>query len=108
MPDVLEADRATPEALVNQASALKAQGRLKEAERCAREALRLAPGLAEAHCNLGAVLLEEGRLEEAEAACCRALELKPALAEAHANLVAICSSRIASRKPRPAVNWPSG
>ncbi len=78
----------TPEALVNQASALKAQGRLGEAERCSREAARLDPRLAEAWCNLGAVLLDRRRWVEAEAACRRALELKPALAEPHSNLAA--------------------
>jgi len=79
----------TVEALVNQASALKALGRLEEAERCAREAVRRRPDLAEAQCNLGAVLLEQDRLAEAEAACRRALELKPELAEALSNLAAI-------------------
>jgi len=89
MPELAELNHLTLEALVNQASALKALGRLEEAERCAREAVGRRPDLAEAQCNLGAVLLEQDRLAEAEAACRRALELKPEMAEALSNLGAI-------------------
>jgi len=78
----------TLEGLVNQASALKAQGRLQEAERCAREAVRQSPELGEAWCNLAAVLIDQKRWAEAEAACRRALQLIPSRAEPHSNLAA--------------------
>lgn len=87
-PPHIAAAGLTPEALVNRASTLKAQGRLEEAERCAREAVRQSPELGEAWCNLGAVLLDQGRWKEAEAACRRALELRPGLAEPRSNLAA--------------------
>jgi tetratricopeptide (TPR) repeat protein len=51
----------------------------------ATEAVRLAPGLADAQCNLGMVLNGLGRFEEAIGACEAALRLAPAHAQARVN-----------------------
>lgn len=48
----------------NEANALKALGRLDEAETLYREALALEPGMAQAAYNLGMVLCERGRIAE--------------------------------------------
>ena len=52
-------------------------GQLDDAIRDCREAIRLAPSLAEAHGNLGAMLARRGRFAEAVVEHRRALELKP-------------------------------
>jgi adenylate cyclase len=54
-----------------------------EALAASAEALRLDPGLAEAHVSRGNVLSYEGRSEEAEVEFRRALALNPALPHAH-------------------------
>jgi len=56
---------------------------LDEAAELGRHALRLDPGLAEAHCSLGRYHSIFLRLEEADAAFLRAIELSPDLQEAH-------------------------
>ncbi len=56
--------------------ALEGKGRLDDAEREYREAIRLAPRLPEAHSNLGDLLTKQGRAREAVDECRRALELK--------------------------------
>lgn len=61
-------------------------GRLDQAERSYREALRLKPDYAEACNNLAVVLYELGKFPEAVATCKKALELKSNFAEAFNNL----------------------
>lgn len=63
--------------------ALKAQGRLGEAEIALRESSRLAPRDAAAQLNLGVVALEAGRPLEAVDCFRRALAIDPQRAEAH-------------------------
>jgi eukaryotic-like serine/threonine-protein kinase len=55
--------------------ALGSQGRYKEAEAAYREAIRLRPDYAEAHCNLGYVLRAQGRFAESLTAYRRGHEL---------------------------------
>jgi predicted O-linked N-acetylglucosamine transferase (SPINDLY family) len=61
-------------------------GRRDLAIDCLGQALRLRPGIPEAHNNLGIVLAEQGRLEEAAASFRQAVRLKPDDAVAHSNL----------------------
>ena len=58
-------------------------GRTTEAERDFREAVRLAPGMADAHLDLGLVLGREARTGEAIAELRRALELNPKIQSGH-------------------------
>jgi tetratricopeptide (TPR) repeat protein len=78
---------------LNAGVALAEQGRHKEAEAQYREAVRLKPDYAGAHCNLGAILNNDpNRLKEAEAACREAVRLKPDYAGAHCNLGGILNN----------------
>ncbi len=61
-------------------------GKLDEAVRHEREALRLYPDAPEAHNNLGLALAKQGDLEEAERQYSEALRLDPNYSEAHSNL----------------------
>jgi tetratricopeptide (TPR) repeat protein len=63
--------------------ALYEQHRYAEAEAAYKEAIRLNPGLADAHSSLGFALRSLGRYAEAEAACRKAIRLNPGLADAH-------------------------
>ena len=69
----------------NLAAALKAAGRLEEAEAECRRAIALAPS-AKAYYALGTILQLRGCFEEAVGAHRQTLELNPNHAEAHANL----------------------
>jgi tetratricopeptide (TPR) repeat protein len=69
------------------AGSLLDSGRVAEAIPICEEALRLKPGLAEAHNNLGTALAQvHGRLKDAIDQFEEALRLKPDYAEAHYNL----------------------
>jgi tetratricopeptide (TPR) repeat protein len=70
----------------NRGNALRDLDRLDEAEESIREALRLKPGFANAHCNLGIVLDYLGRFEEAEASYRTALRLQPEARECRGGL----------------------
>jgi len=65
---------------------LKERSRLEDAVTNYRRALKINPGLAEAHYNVGNVLLALARSEEAAASYRRALTINPDFAEAHYNL----------------------
>lgn len=58
-------------------------GRSADAEKAFREAVKLAPNLADAHLDLGLVLGREGKQEDAIASLRRSIELDPRLASAH-------------------------
>ena len=58
-------------------------GHNAEAEQAFREAVRLAPRMAEAHLDLGLVLAREGKLPEATSSVEKALELNPNLESAN-------------------------
>ncbi|MDA9722360.1 sulfotransferase, partial [Luminiphilus sp.] len=78
-PDLSEAHH-------NLGNALKALGRLDEAEESYEQAIAIKPAYAKAHNNLGITLQEIGRLDEAEASYRKALALKPEFADAYLNL----------------------
>ena len=65
---------------------LRKLGRLDEAAANYRAALKLAPGMVEAHVGLGNALKAQDRPEEAAGHFRAALKLKPGLVEAHLNL----------------------
>jgi tetratricopeptide (TPR) repeat protein len=66
--------------------ALYGQGKLPEAIRHYREALRINPNFAQAHNNLGKALADRGELTSAMMHYREALRIDPAYAEAHNNL----------------------
>ncbi|MBT3295327.1 MAG: tetratricopeptide repeat protein [Verrucomicrobia bacterium] len=68
------------------ATVLEAEGRMQEAARLYREALRMDPDLAEAHYCLGNVLKASGRKGDAIGHYRQAIRLKPDMADAHYNL----------------------
>ena len=68
------------------ADALRAAGRLDDAERAYRAYLEVQPANAAAYGNLGAVLASQGRAEAAVAAFARGVELAPNAADARLNL----------------------
>jgi len=70
----------------NQGAAFDAQGRLDDAIREYREAVRVNPGLAQAHGNLGVDLSEKGDINGAIREYQTAVRLKPDFAQAHNNL----------------------
>lgn len=70
----------------NLGNALKAQGRLGQADTAYQCALALNPDYLEAHYNLGLLRQAEGRLDEAAACYAKVLARKPEHAEAHNNL----------------------
>ncbi|HEX9465203.1 MAG TPA: tetratricopeptide repeat protein [Alphaproteobacteria bacterium] len=77
---------SVPHYRVNLGNALRALGRLAEAEASYRDALKLKPDFADAYGNLGGVLRRLGRLDEAKASYEEALRLTPAFPEAQNNL----------------------
>ena len=70
----------------NLGNALKAQGRLGDADASYQRALALNPDYLEAHYNRGLVRQAQGRLDEAVACYGKVLARKPDHAEAHNNL----------------------
>jgi protein O-GlcNAc transferase len=70
----------------NLGNALKAQGRLDEADHSYRRALALNPGYLEARYNRALLLQAQGRLDEAIESYAQVLAHKPDHAEAHNNL----------------------
>lgn len=71
------------EELFRQGAAAMHNGRTAEAERSFREAVRLAPAMADAHLDLGLVLGREGKAQEAIGELRRALELNPKIGSGH-------------------------
>jgi tetratricopeptide (TPR) repeat protein len=53
------------------------KGKLANAERAYKKAIKINPNFVEAHSNLGSVLLDQGRLKEASNAYLKALKLAP-------------------------------
>ena len=84
--DTVEKRPANPRARLNYGIDLYAAGRLQDAERELREAVRLKDTSAAAHANLGPVLCALGQLDEGIAHLERALALDPEYTTAHGNL----------------------
>jgi len=84
--DTVEKRPANPRARLNYGIDLYEAGRLPEAERELREAVRLKETSAAAHANLGPVLCALGQIDEGIAHLERALALDPEYTTAHANL----------------------
>jgi protein O-mannosyl-transferase len=84
--DTVEKRPNNPRARVSYGIDLQAAGRLADAERELREAVRLKDTSAAAHANLGPILCATGRFNECIVHLNRALELDPDYTPAHANL----------------------
>ncbi len=84
--DTVEKRPNNARARVNYGIDLQAAGRLADAERELREAVRLKDTSAAAHANLGPILCVTGRFDECIFHLNRALELDPDYSLAHANL----------------------
>jgi len=82
--------------------ALKALGRIPEAEKAYRESVRFSPGFSHAWNNLGNLLGAQGRFAEAEQAQRRALLLSPDSPEARRNL-AVTLARMGRKREAQAV-----
>ena len=72
---------------------LMRQGKIQEAIAHYTEALRIAPGFAQAHYNLGVALERQGRTQEATVRYVEALRLAPDLVQAHINLGALLAGQ---------------
>ena len=90
--------------------ALREAGRLPEAERALREAIRITAGRrGDAWATLALVLDEQGRVHEADEAIQKALEVDPKLADPDARVAVIAMEkdtaealkRLLARRPRP-------
>ena len=107
---------ATPWRGMSAASVLAEAGRIDEAMRAEREAIRLAPSLPEPHSHLGILLAGQGRVDEALAAFDEAIRLDPNNARAWNNRANVLrgkgrreeaaeayrtSARLAPRDPDP-------
>ena len=62
------------------------QGRIDDAERAFRDAIKMRPGYADALNNLGSLLKDSGRIAEAERALSDAVRCRPNFSAAHFNL----------------------
>lgn len=91
--DTVEKRPNNPRARVNYAIDLQAAGRLADAERELREAVRLKDTSAAAHANLGPILCGSGKLDECILHLERALALDPDYSSAHANLAEAYAAR---------------
>ncbi len=85
--------RRSPTALINLGNALDERGRVAEATRYYREAVRAFPENVDAHINLAGILLRAGGTDEAEREYQKVLELNPGLDLAYFNLGVLEASR---------------
>lgn len=86
--DAVSKSPESPRAHNSLGRALADEGRLEEADREFREALRIKPRHTESHFNLGLVAYQRGRDAEAIEHYTAALEIDPSYARAHNNLAA--------------------
>ena len=75
--------------LCNRGASHRALVQLPQAMACYEQAIRIQPGLAEAHYNLGCLFNDVGRIDEAEQSVRRAVELRPDFHQAHSTLLCI-------------------
>jgi tetratricopeptide (TPR) repeat protein len=85
--------RDYPEGHVDLGMILTQQGRIDEAIRQYREAIRIDGALLQPRQNLALLFIREGRLDEAEKEYREALKINPTFVEAHNNLGLILASR---------------
>ena len=83
VPLPLHAQDAKLQAAFQRGAAAMRSGHVSEAEAAFREAVKLAPSVADAHLDLGLVLGREGKLDEAIASLQQAIRLNPELEGAH-------------------------
>ncbi len=83
----IELEPKNPLGHLDLAKTLQASGRAADAEASVGEALRLAPGLAEAWLDLGVMAFKQDRLEQAERAFAEAHRLAPTEPQAANNLL---------------------
>jgi len=81
------------EALFFAGTSLLKKGDATGAENCFRMAIKLAPGLAEAHANLGLLLEKQARFDEAESSYRKAIDLMPSLMQNHLNYGAMLAGQ---------------
>ncbi len=98
--DLPTSDLDVPWAYILASSIFENRKQEAEAERAAREAIRISPRMVIAHNNLGLFLYEQHRPSEANAELRRAIELEPGLAVAHTNLALVLNEQ---HKPDAAV-----
>jgi Tfp pilus assembly protein PilF len=89
----MEGLRADAEAFFFAGNRELAGGESEKAEACFREALRLAPDLAEAHANLGWLRAQAGFAAEAEANYRQAIACNPDIGQVHLNLGALLADQ---------------
>jgi Flp pilus assembly protein TadD len=89
----LRDDLSPAEHLLIEGNRLMSCGSSSEAESCFREAIRLAPGFAQAHNNLGLVLEQQGAPAEAEHHFLRSIALNPDSAKSQLNLGALLADQ---------------
>jgi protein O-GlcNAc transferase len=82
----IDTNATNPAYFYNLSIALRAQSKLQEAVIAARQAVRLAPDMTEAHFCLGLNLHDEGKLDEAAAAYRQVIRIAPGMAAAHSSL----------------------
>lgn len=87
----MDTNPVSAETLFYEGTRLQREGDVVGAERAFRQALELAPDLAEVHANLGLLLEDTGRWVEAEVCYRRALELAPWQIQIHLNFGALLS-----------------
>jgi Flp pilus assembly protein TadD len=89
---MIDKERTEAEALFFKGAGYMETGNAAAAEDCFREAVRIAPGFAEAYANLGLLLEKKGDLAAAEQCYRHSLALNPAYAETHLNLGALLAN----------------
>jgi len=92
------ASQRTADRLYDEGRRFHDAGKLSSAERAYKKALRVDPGLVEAHNNLGTVYLDGGRLREASHAFRKALKLLPTHPILLNNLGNVLSYRATTKK----------
>lgn len=79
----IDAQDSAVQATFRSGAAAMHNGQLADAERFFRQAVQLAPGMADAHLDLGLVLGREGKIDAAISSLQQALVLDPGLPSAH-------------------------
>ncbi len=84
--DLINKGCKDPKVFSNYGLILKTLGKLNEAEKSTRKAIKLSPDFADAHLNLGGILKDLGKIKEAEISTLEAIKINPNNADALWNL----------------------